>query len=77
MLEAALAAARSSGIPENRVILIRPLPKSSPNQGFVTVDEAVANGLRHSPSFVERKLHPGEAKTKVAVSQTRSDGLYG
>jgi 4-coumarate--CoA ligase len=62
-LNIAQSAARKVGIPANRVILFCPLP------GIVhpNVQNLVAEGLRREPHFVERKLNPGEAKTKIAL----------
>ena len=51
---------------EDRVVLIE--PASSGKQPFLTLDEAITEGLRNPKRFVDRKFKPGEAKTKVAVS---------
>ncbi len=57
----ALKAARSIGIAENRIILM----EGSRNNA--TIDSLVAFGNANQLNFVERKLAPGEAKTKIAL----------
>ncbi|KAF9040424.1 acetyl-CoA synthetase-like protein [Hymenopellis radicata] len=57
----ALKAARSIGIREDRIILMEG-PGSN-----ATIDSLVAFGHANKKNFVERKLAPGEAKTKIAL----------
>ncbi len=65
-LSAALSAAKTAGIPPDRVIIIDSLEQAGPSI-HVTVDELVAAGLTKQPMFVEKRLKPGEAKRKVAL----------
>lgn len=62
-LPAATEAAKIAGLPLDRVIVLGRTPSPSRHP---TVDELVAAGLSKLPQFVERRLSPGEAKTKVA-----------
>lgn len=68
-LKAGLAAARAVGLSDDKVVLIEPAPNA--NQGFITLDEVITEGLQHPKPFTDRKLKPGEAKTKIAVSVKR------
>ncbi|KZT08184.1 amp dependent CoA ligase [Laetiporus sulphureus 93-53] len=62
-LAVALDAARLAGIPPERIVLL-----DSPSQqvAHVTVDELVKEGLSKPLNFVERRLKPGEGRTKLA-----------
>lgn len=68
VLQTGLAAARTVGLPNDRIVLIDPTPNTE--QPFVTLDEVIQEGLQHPEPFVERQLKPAEAKTKIAVSAT-------
>ena len=57
-------AAKDSGLPPSNVIVID-TPTS--NVPYVTLDTLVHEGLSQPPAFVERKLKPGEGKTKLAL----------
>ncbi|KAK7694984.1 hypothetical protein QCA50_002172 [Cerrena zonata] len=64
-LSTALAAAKESGISQDRIVILNSQPdgpKSYPN-----VETLVRDGLSSEPSFTERRLAPGEAKTKLAL----------
>lgn len=63
-VEVAVAAARSSGIPSDRVVIID--TPSASQKAHASVEELVSAGLAIQPAFVERRLLPGEGKTKVA-----------
>jgi len=65
-LEGALVAAQQVGIPFDRIIPLDTL--RGPRSSAVAPDmhQLIAYGLAHPPSFVERRLRPGEGKTKVA-----------
>jgi 4-coumarate--CoA ligase len=65
VLEAAQAAAQKAGIPSDRVVLFERLPNTIPAY-TVVLQDLVTEGLSRNPSFVERQLEPGEAKTKLA-----------
>ena len=65
-LQTALGAARAVGLSNDRIVLIE--PASNTKQQFITLDEAILEGLQHPKPFVDRRLKPGEAKTKIAVS---------
>ncbi|KAI0943773.1 hypothetical protein AcW1_002856 [Taiwanofungus camphoratus] len=63
----ALAAAQAVGLSPDRIVLFAPLADSPPSRTpHPTVDELVAEGLAQPPRFVERRLAPGEARTKLA-----------
>ena len=66
VLRAGLAAAKALGLSNDRVVLIE--PASSAKQPFVTLDEVIQEGMQQPERFVDRRLEPGEAKTKIAVS---------
>ena len=66
VLQTGLAAAKAVGLSSDRVVLIE--PASGVKQPFLTLDEAILEGLQQPERFVERQLKPGEAKTKIAVS---------
>ena len=58
-------AARSTGIPMERIIILdSPVGYSGP---YVTLNTLIREGLSKHPTFVERRLNPGEAKTKIAL----------
>ncbi|PCH35738.1 phenylacetyl-CoA ligase [Wolfiporia cocos MD-104 SS10] len=66
-VDTALAAAQAVGIPPENIALVDPLPASaSKGSGFITLPELVKQGSSQPTSFTERKLKPGEAKTKLA-----------
>ncbi|KAJ7103285.1 amp dependent CoA ligase [Mycena belliarum] len=65
-LPTALAAAKLVGLREERIIVIEPFATSPYNSRHETLSGLISFGSSQSPNFVERKLHPGEAKTKVA-----------
>ena len=56
-------AARLAGIPSERIVLI----DSPPNTPRLTLEKLVQSGLSKPATFVERRLSPGEAKTKIAL----------
>ncbi|KAH7913982.1 hypothetical protein BJ138DRAFT_1170978 [Hygrophoropsis aurantiaca] len=65
--EVALSAATLTNMPANRVILFdtdAPTKTAVANQ--CTVQSLITIGLAQQPNFVERRLNPGEGKTKVA-----------
>jgi len=66
VLRTGLAAAKALGLSNDRVVLIE--PASSVKQPVVTLDEVILEGLQQPERFVDRRLKPGEAKTKIAVS---------
>lgn len=65
-VETALGAARQCGIAADHIILIDRLQTRSPIP-YATLPELVGEGLTQPISFTERKLSPGEAKTKLAL----------
>ncbi|KAI0314769.1 amp dependent CoA ligase [Amylostereum chailletii] len=65
-LDAALDAAKRCGIPYDRVILFHKLPSTPSQKTGPTVDDLITLGLSNPANFVERRLSPGEAKTKLA-----------
>lgn len=64
-MAAAEAAARDAGIPPERIVILDlPSGYSGP---YVTLNALVGEGLKKLPTFTERRLSPGEAKTKIAL----------
>ncbi|KAL6309430.1 phenylacetyl-CoA ligase [Sparassis latifolia] len=57
-----LEAARKAGLAEDCIVLLDPLAGVS----YPTVHELIADGLATPSSFVERRLNPGENRTKLA-----------
>lgn len=70
-IETSLAAARQCNIPIDRIILIDSRQSDGPTS-FITVQDLVNEGLKQPASFIERKLSPGEGRTKVAFLCTSS-----
>lgn len=65
-LESALVAARQVGIPFDRVIPLDTIHGPRSSTVAPDIHRLIAYGLAHPPNFVERRLRPGEGKTKVA-----------
>ena len=65
-LEGAVAAARQVGIPFDRVIPLDAIHGQRSSTVAPDLHQLIAYGLAHPPHFVERRLRPGEGKTKVA-----------
>ncbi|KAJ7878650.1 phenylacetyl-CoA ligase, partial [Mycena leptocephala] len=65
-LPTALSAAKLAGISENCIVVIEPSAASPFNGKHQTLSKLVSFGSSKPQNFVERKLRPGEAKTKVA-----------
>jgi hypothetical protein len=65
-LEAALVAAQQVGIPFDRVVPLDTI--RGPRSSSVAPDlhQLITYGLAHPPNFVERRLRPGEGRTKIA-----------
>jgi hypothetical protein len=62
-LAEAIAAAETVNLPVDRIVV---LEGSTPTPaGFLGISDIVRLG-KTSPAFVERRLQPGEAKTKLA-----------
>ena len=62
-LPTAQVAAQSAGIPPERIVVLGEMPSGSP---LSNVEDLIASGLARLPTFVERRLGPGEAKQKLA-----------
>ncbi|KAH9947836.1 amp dependent CoA ligase [Amylocystis lapponica] len=60
----ALAVAQKAGIAPDHVVLLDPLSDGS--KPLLTVSDLIAEGYNSRPNFVERRLKPGEGKTKLA-----------
>ncbi|KLO20729.1 phenylacetyl-CoA ligase [Schizopora paradoxa] len=65
VVDIALAAGRQSGIAADHIVLMQSLSRPSPIP-FSTIDDLVSDGLKRPQCFTERRLNPGEAKTKIA-----------
>ncbi|KAH9964248.1 phenylacetyl-CoA ligase [Russula dissimulans] len=65
-LENALIAARQVGMPSDHVVPLGPIQGPLSSTVGPDLDQLIDYGLALRPNFVERRLRPGEAKTKVA-----------
>jgi 4-coumarate--CoA ligase len=64
-LSTAEEACRQAGIPNDRIaILDSPTGYSGP---YSTLDNLIRAGLSKHPQFLDRRLNPGEGKTKIAL----------
>lgn len=73
MFKVASEAAKVTGIPADRIVLIDAAqPNGVANKSLLTIEQLVNEGAKLPPRFVERQLKSGEGKTKVAVSRERS-----
>ena len=66
VLDTAQVAAKKAGLSDDRVVLFERLLNSIP-AAHTTFQNLITEGLSADPSFVERRLAPSEAKTKLAV----------
>ncbi|EIM79727.1 phenylacetyl-CoA ligase [Stereum hirsutum FP-91666 SS1] len=64
-LSAVEEAATHYGIPQSRIILMD--GNSSGRPKYATIDTLVQGGLANTACFEERRLAPGEGKTKIAI----------
>jgi len=63
-------AAKVSGIPADRIVLIgSALPVGVADKTLFTIEQLVNEGAKIPPCFTEKQLRSGEGKTKVAVSR--------
>jgi len=68
VFKVASQAAKVSGIPADRIVLIDAARPSGPaDRTLVAIEELVNEGAKLPPHFTEKKLESGEGKTKVAV----------
>jgi len=65
-LENALIATRQVGMPLDHIFPLCPIQGPLSSTVGPDLDQLIGYGLAHRPNFVERRLRPGEAKTKVA-----------
>ncbi|KAJ7161330.1 phenylacetyl-CoA ligase [Mycena crocata] len=65
-LPTAISAAKLAGLSEDRIVVIEPSAASPYAGKHETLARLVSFGSSKPQNFVERKLRPGEAKTKVA-----------
>lgn len=63
-LQTAETAARTTGIPTSNIIVIDSQYKGNT---YPTIDAVMTSGLSKEVTFVERRLKPGEARTKLAL----------
>ena len=61
--DVAVEAARLSSIPTSRIVY---LPQADTAPLGPSLDDLISEGLQSKPSYVERKLDPGEGKRKLA-----------
>lgn len=62
-LRTAVSAARRAGIPDTHVVVFDEVPGSA----HPSVEALIQEGLRMDQCFIERKLKPGEARSKIAL----------
>ena len=65
----ALEAAKVSGIPVDRIVLIDTVHPGVTGKGHLTIEQLVNEGSNLPTCFAEKQLRSGEGKTKVAVSR--------
>lgn len=69
VFKVASEAAKVTGIPADRIVLIDAAqPSGVTDRSILTVEQLVDEGAKLPPRFSEKKLGSGEGKTKVAVS---------
>lgn len=69
----AAEAAKISGIPIDRIVLIDAAqPTSAADKPLLTIERLVNEGAKVPTCFAEKQLRSGEGKTKVAVSGKHS-----
>lgn len=71
VLKVALEAAKVSGVPADRVILID-TARPALGKPLLTIEQLVDEGAKLSRCFAEKQLRKGEGKTKVAVRRKYS-----
>jgi 4-coumarate--CoA ligase len=70
VFKVASEAARVSGIPADRIVLIDGArPSGAVDKSPLTIEQLVNEGAKLPQHFAEKKLGSGEGKTKVAVSR--------
>jgi long-subunit acyl-CoA synthetase (AMP-forming) len=67
VLPVAIEAAKMSGIPHDRLVILGGPERVTPNFSGYNVHSLIEHGLSQEANFVERRLGPGEARTKVAL----------
>ncbi|CAE6424517.1 unnamed protein product [Rhizoctonia solani] len=65
-LKTALSAAKKVGLSAKRIILFLEAKPTTSVGDFLNVDQLAREGLNSKPNFEEKRLAPGENKTKVA-----------
>jgi acyl-coenzyme A synthetase/AMP-(fatty) acid ligase len=56
-----------SGIPHDRLVILGGSERVTPNFSGYNVHSLIEHGLSQEANFVERRLGPKEARTKVAL----------
>ncbi|CAE7221755.1 unnamed protein product [Rhizoctonia solani] len=65
-LQTAIAAAERVGLSTRRIVLLLEAKPTTNVGDFLNVDQLVREGLNSKPHFEEKRLAPGENKTKIA-----------
>ena len=63
ILPAAVEAARTAGLPDDRIVLFDPVPGSP----YPNLQDLVSFGASQPQKFTPFQLRPGEARTKIAL----------
>ena len=66
VLRVATKAAEQSGIPPDRLVLLGTPERVTPNFSGYNLYSLIEQGLSQEAKFVECRLEPGKAKTRVA-----------
>jgi 4-coumarate--CoA ligase len=66
VLKSAISAAHHVGIPSGHIIPLDTIRGPRTSNLAPDLHELIAHGLADRPNFVERRLKPGEARTKIA-----------
>lgn len=70
VFKVASEAAKVSGIPADRIVLIDAAqPSGAVDRPLLAIEQLVNEGAKLPPHFAEKKLGNGEGKTKVAVPE--------
>ncbi|CAE6481130.1 unnamed protein product [Rhizoctonia solani] len=65
-LKTALAVAKRVGLSTSRIVLFLEAKPTTSAGDFLNIDQLVREGLNSKPNFKEKRLAPGENKTKIA-----------
>ncbi|QRW11517.1 AMP binding enzyme [Ceratobasidium sp. AG-Ba] len=65
-IKTALNAAKRVGLSKDRLVLLKEAKSTTNVSGFINIDDLVQEGLTSLANFKEKRLSPGENKSKIA-----------